>query len=222
MSDLTLIIGNKNYSSWSLRPWIFMKQHQLDFKEIRVALFTKTTNEQLSQYNSDFKVPILQDGDLVLWDSLSILEYLSEQYLDSRGWPGEINARAIARSISCEMHSSYSHLRHELPMNCRKQFQNIQLSAQATTEIQRITGLWRNCRTKYGDNGEWLFGQYTIADAMFAPIALRLHGYSIALDTIEQSYVQSVLNQPSIKQWMEAGRIEQEVIEEDEIDVNLI
>ena len=219
MTDLTLIIGNKNYSSWSLRPWVFMKHYQIEFNEKRVALFTETTNEELSQYKSDFKVPILQDGDLIVWDSLSILEYISENYLASKGWPGEIKARAIARSISSEMHSSYLNVRNELPMNCRKKFKNISLTSKAEEEIERINMLWRKCRNEYGKEGEWLFGRYSIADAMFAPIALRFAGYSIPLGKLENDYVRSVLKQPSIVEWMEAGKLESEIIEEDEIQI---
>jgi len=219
MSNLTLIIGNKNYSSWSLRPWIFMKQNQIAFTEKRIALFTATTNHELASYNSDFKVPILKDGDLLIWDSLSILEYLSERYLSNSGWPVDVDARAFARSISNEMHSSFSSVRKEMPMNCRKKFQDIRLSAKAEHEIERIKSLWRQCRTHYGRDGEWLFDHYSIADAMFAPIALRFEGYSIALDNISNDYVQSVLAQPHIKEWIEAGKAEKEIIPEDEIDL---
>ena len=218
MSHLTLIIGNKNYSSWSLRPWVFMKQLHIDFEEKRVALYTETTNEELSQYNSDFKVPILKDGDLVVWDSLSILEYVSESYLESNGWPRAVDARAIARSVSSEMHSSFVNVRSELPMNCRKKYKNIKLSPEAEREIERIKTLWRNCRSQFGDEGEWLFGKYSIADAMFAPIALRFDGYGISLSRVEQAYVQSVLKQPSIIEWIEAGKVEKEVIDDFEIE----
>ena len=218
MEKLTLIIGNKNYSSWSLRPWVFLKHLQIDFEEKRVALFTDTTAGELSEYNSDFKVPILKDGDLVVWDSLSILEYVSEQYLDNQGWPADPTARAIARSASAEMHSSFVNIRGELPMNCRKKFHKIKLSANAEKEVERIKQLWRTCRTQFGNEGEWLFGKYSIADAMFAPIALRFDGYSIPLSGIEETYVQSVLSQACIIEWIEAGRLEKEVIAADEID----
>ncbi len=217
MSALTLIIGNKNYSSWSLRPWVFMKQHNIDFQEKRIALFTGNTNEELSQYNSDYKVPVLIDGELVVWDSMSILEYISEQYLDSNGWPSDVNARAVARSVSSEMHSSYVNVRNELPMNCRKIFRNIQLSIEAEREIERIKTLWRYVRSQYGTKGQWLFGRYSIADAMFAPIALRFRGYDIPLEGVEHDYVQNVMEQPGIIEWIEAAKVEKEVIEEDEI-----
>ena len=137
MSELTLIIGNKNYSSWSLRPWVFMKQNNIKFLERRVALFTDSTDQELAEYNSGSKVPVLKEGELLIWDSLAILEYLSEMYLDSTGWPEEKKVRAVARSVSSEMHSSFMNLRNELPMNCRKKFQDIKLSSGAESEIER-------------------------------------------------------------------------------------
>ena len=218
MSDLTLIIGNKNYSSWSLRPWVFMKHYQIPFQEKRIALFTDTTADELAPYNSDFKVPVLKDGDFLVWDSLAILEYVSETYLSSKGWPRDTQARALARAISCEMHSSFVNVRRELPMNVRKKFYHVTPSSEAEREIERIKALWRQCRTKYGAGGEWLFGEYSIADAMFAPIALRFEGYSIPLAGIEASYVQSVMQQPCIIEWIAAGTQETEIIAEDEIE----
>ncbi|MES9963472.1 MAG: glutathione S-transferase family protein [Candidatus Sedimenticola sp. 20ELBAFRAG] len=217
MPDPTLIIGNKNYSSWSLRPWIFLKHHQIPFQEKRVALFTETTDQELQQYNSDFKVPVLKDADLLVWDSLAILEYVSEQYLDGGGWPADKSARAMARAVSAEMHSSFSNVRSEFPMNCRKRFDDIKPTSEAAREIERIKGLWRECRSAFGKEGEWLFGDYSIADAMYAPIALRFHGYSIPLEGTEQVYVESILNQPGIIEWIEAGKVEKEIIGEDEI-----
>ena len=217
MEKPTLIIGNKNYSSWSMRPWILMCQNEIDFNEKRVALFVDTMETELEEYDSDTKVPVLKHGNLIVWDSLSIMEYVSEQFLDSKGWPEDINARAVARSISAEMHSSFSNVRNELPMNCRKKFNNIKLSTEAKKEVERIISLWRKCRKQYSAEGEWLFGKYSIADAMFAPIALRFDGYNIALEGIEKEYVQSVLNQPCIIDWIAAGKLEKETIDADEI-----
>ncbi|MDH3979006.1 MAG: glutathione S-transferase family protein [Gammaproteobacteria bacterium] len=218
MSKFTLVIGNKNYSSWSLRPWIFLRHHQIEFEEKWVSLFIDTTVGELAEYDSDFKVPILKDGELVVWDSLSILEYVSEVYLDNKGWPKDRKARAVARSISSEMHSSFSNIRNELPMNCRKKFKNIRLSQDAEHEVERVKKLWRKCRNEYGGKGEWLFGEYSIADAMYAPIALRFNGYSIPLSGIEENYVKNVLNHPGVIEWVEAGKLETEIIEEDEIE----
>ncbi|MDC9714658.1 MAG: glutathione S-transferase family protein [Gammaproteobacteria bacterium] len=213
MSDLTLVIGNKNYSSWSLRPWIFMKQFQIEFKEKKVFLFTDTTDDELAQYNSNSKVPVLLDKELVIWDSLAILEYLSEQYLAGGGLPKSPDVRAISRSISAEMHSSFFNIRNDLPMNCRKPLVNIALSAETQTEVQRIATIWHQCRVQYGDAGEWLFGQYSIADAMFAPIVLRFHTYGVKLDGQAQAYMQSVLQQKHIIDWIAAGKEETEVID---------
>lgn len=195
-----------------------MKHFQLNFEEKRIALFTDTTAEKLSEYRSDLKVPVLQDDELVVWDSLSILEYISEQHLEHRGWPADEKARSVARSISAEMHSSYASVRNELPMNCRKKFENIALSQDAEQEVERIKALWRKCRSEYGSHGEWLFGEYSIADAMFAPIALRFDGYSIPLSGAEENYVKSVLKHPAIVEWVAAGKLETEVIEADEIE----
>lgn len=218
MSKLTLVIGNKNYSSWSLRPWIFLRHHQVDFEEKRVPLFVDTTAGQLAGYDSDFKVPVLIDDDLVVWDSLAILEYVSETYLENRGWPEDRRARSVARSVSSEMHSSFFHMRNELPMNCRKRHERIRLSREAESEIARIKGLWKKCRYGYGAGGEWLFGDYSIADAMFAPVALRFSGYGIPLSGVIADYVDSVLKHPGIIEWVEAGKLETEVIEANEID----
>ena len=217
MSDLTLIIGNKNYSSWSLRPWVFLKQNKIDFKEIRIPLFTETTDNELAEYDSDYKVPILKDKDLIIWDSLAILEYLSENYLECKGLPSDADARGVARSMSAEMHSSFLNVRNEFPMNCRKKFTNIQPSKAAHREIERIKALWKKCRANYGNGGEWLFGNYSIVDAMFAPIVLRFEGYNIPLEGIEKAYVDTVLNQSSIMEWIEAGKNEKEIIEMDEV-----
>lgn len=218
MSELVLVIGNKNYSSWSLRPWLLMRHHGLSFREKRVPLYTETTNDELAAYDSDFKVPILADGELVVWDSLSILEYVSETHLDRRGWPVDPNVRAVARSVSAEMHSSFSNVRNELPMNCRKRFDHVELSDGAKREIERIKSLWRRCRGEHADKGEWLFGEFSIADAMFAPLALRFHGYNIPLGDVQREYVLSVLNHPAVAEWMEAGRNESEVIDAAEIN----
>ncbi|MEJ2691918.1 MAG: glutathione S-transferase family protein [Candidatus Thiodiazotropha sp.] len=218
MSKLALIIGNKNYSSWSLRPWIFLRHHQIEFEEIRVSLFVDTSEGELAEYDSDFKVPVLKDDEFVVWDSLSILEYISEVHLDNRGWPDSRKARAVARSISAEMHSSFFGIRNEMPMNCRREFSGIDLSQQTEREVERIKWLWRRCRGEYGGVGEWLFGDYSIADAMFAPVALRFAGYNIPLRGVEADYVESVLTHPGVVEWVEAGKREKEVIAESEIE----
>jgi glutathione S-transferase len=159
----------------------------------------------------------LLDNEHTICDSLSILEYVSETRLASSGWPADLEARAFARSVSAEMHSSFAHVRNEMPINCRKQFTGIELSTDAAREVERITSIWREYRTKFGADGEWLFGNYSIADAMYAPIALRFSGYGVPLTGIEQAYVQSVLGHPSIIEWIQAGKAETEIIDMDEL-----
>ena len=189
-----------------------MKQFNIEFVEERVALFTATTDEQLKAYSSDFKVPILVDKGFTLWDSLSIMEYVSEQYLEGLAWPTDKQARAFARTVCAEMHSSFVNLRSECPMNCRQRFSK-ELSRDAQGEITRIKWLWLQCKERYGQEGEWLFGNYSIADAMFAPIVLRFVGYGVNLNTFESTYVKTVLATPSMQAWIEAGKVEKEVIE---------
>ncbi|VAW96587.1 Glutathione S-transferase [hydrothermal vent metagenome] len=219
MANLILIIGNKNYSSWSLRPWIFMRYFKIPFDEKRIALFTDTMEPDLAMYGSDTKVPVLQDGDRIIWDSLAILDYVSEQYLEGKGWPQNINARALARSICAEMHSSFFHLREALPMNCRKRFRNHPVASEAQREINRIKDLWKMCREKYTRDGRWLFGNFSIADAMYAPIALRFSGYDIALNDDDRAYVDTIISHPDVQEWIDAGKTEPEVIELDEIEL---
>ncbi|WP_045857445.1 glutathione S-transferase family protein [Teredinibacter purpureus] len=217
MPDLTLVIGNKNYSSWSLRPWFFLRYHQIPFKEVNVQLFTASTAQALEPYGSNAKVPVLTLDEGIVWDSLAILETLSEMYLGGKGWPVDVNARALARSISYEMHSSFQSLRDALPMNCRKQYTIKNISPTLQADIVRIKYLWAKCRRQYGSKGEWLFGEFSIADAMFAPVVLRFHGYNIELNTEERGYVQTVLTQPCIQAWMAAGVLETAVIDNDEV-----
>ncbi len=218
MSDLTLIIGNKNYSSWSLRPWFWMKHLDIPFKEKRIPLFTEQTNAQLEQYYSNYKVPVLLDGEFIVWDSMAILEYLAEKFPQHKGLPDYFKDRAMARSMCAEMHSSFAAMRNELPMNCRKTFSSIKLSDEASEDIERVTALWRYFRKRYMDKGPWLFGDFSIADAMYAPVVLRFKGYGIALNEIEQEYADYILSQKAIIEWCESGKKESEIILMDEIN----
>ena len=217
MSELCLVIGNKNYSSWSLRPWIFMKQAGIAFAEKRIALSTDSTDRELAPYFSAHKVPVLIDEDLTVWDSLAILEYVSEKSPAHPGWPQDSAARAVARSVSAEMHSSFSALRGELPMNCRRKPGAISLSSIALQEIERVKALWRHCRSHYGKGRPWLFGSFSIADAMYAPVASRFEVYAVPLAGIEAEYVQALLRHPAFLEWKEAARSEAETIEIEEL-----
>ena len=194
-----------------------MRHFKLKFNEQRVPLFTESTETALAAYFSDSKVPVLVDADLTVWDSLAICEYLSENYLDNKAWPEDSHTRAVARSVSAEMHSSFANLRNEMPMNCHRENASITLSEKALHEVDRVKQVWRKCRSEYGSDGRWLFGSFSIADAMFAPVALRFQTYGVELDSLEKQYAQSVLSHPDVLGWAEAGRLETEIITEDEL-----
>jgi len=216
MTDYTLVLGNKNYSSWSLRPWIWMKQAGIPFTENRISLWVDTTRKELEPYFSNYKVPVLQHGELLVWDTLAILEYLAEQHPLEGGWPEDVTARALARSVSAEMHSSFAALRSAMPMNCRKHFPEFKYAEPVQRDIDRIVSLWTHCRDRYAADGDWLFGKYTIADAMYAPVVIRFHGYDVKLPPVARQYVETTLANPFIQEWMEAGKRESEIIEQDE------
>ena len=199
----SLIISYKNYSSWSLKPWILIKHYQLDCDEKREALFTETTNEELTQHSSSFTRPIINTDNPENWDSFSILEYISELYFDLRGWPANVEAFAAARSIRREMHSNDFDIQNDLLTTYRETLNNIKLPLSAKQDIERIKSLWRLCRHEYSNNGDWIFGDHAIGDAMFAPVALHFHGYNIPLSTVDKFYVKNVFNQPGIVEWLE-------------------
>ncbi|MGL5871260.1 MAG: glutathione S-transferase family protein [Xenococcaceae cyanobacterium] len=214
MTELTLIIGNKNYSSWSLRPWIAMKQFGLDFDEIRISLYNLETSTQIKKYSPAGKVPILIHNNVTIWDSLSILEYLAEEFSELNWWPKDKIARATARSISAEMHSGFLPLRHNMPMNCRAKFPGIDIKPEVKKDIDRITNIWQECREKYRSQGDLLFGKFSIADAMYAPVVLRFVSYGVPLNSICQQYLDSILELPALQEWIAAGKSETETIPE--------
>ena len=215
MSEFTLVIGNKNYSSWSLRPWLWMKHMGLEFDEVPVSLYSESMLDQLNPYFSNTKVPVLLHDGFEVWDSLAILEYLvglSPQH----GLPDDPKARAVARSLCAEMHSSFSALRNELPMNCRRQPSPLLLSDACTADIDRIQALWQHANN-FSDGGDhWLFGNFTIVDAMFAPVAIRFHRYCVPLQDLAASYVERLLQHPAMIQWIADGSSEPTVIEQEE------
>jgi len=215
MSEFTLVIGNKNYSSWSLRPWLWMKHHGLDFDEIPIALFTESMENDLAAYFSNNKVPVLLHGGHQVWDSLAILEYLAD-HVGETSRPAHPRARGVMRSLCAEMHSSFVSLRSELPMNCRREPSALDVSAECRTDIDRIQSLWRYAQ-RYSDNSDhWLFGAFSAADAMYAPVALRFDRYQVALEDEARDYVERLLAHPAMLEWVEAGRAETQVIEEEE------
>ena len=215
MSELTLVIGNKNYSSWSLRAWLFLKHTGAPFREVRIPLDLPDTKARIAQYSPAGRVPVLIDGGLTVWDSMAICEYLSETILAGGGWPADVRSRAAARSVSAEMHSGFQALRSELPMNCRAR-RKVAPSAAARADIERIVSIWEACRSGHAAAGPWLFGRFTIADAMYAPVAFRFQTYGVELGGNAAGYAKTLLEHPAALEWAAAGREEVEVVAADE------
>lgn len=207
-----LIIGNKNYSSWSLRPWLLLKYHAVAFEEIRIPLYKVGSSENILRYSPSGLVPALVDGDVSVWDTLAICEYISEAYLDGRGWPQERKARAHARAVSAEMHAGFTQLRKHLSMNVRAVFQWQTINADVDREITRILQIWETCRSLYASTGPWLFGEFSIADAMYAPVCLRFTGYNTPVNDSAKNYIAQMLANSALREWCDAARQEKEVI----------
>ena len=213
---LKLIIGNKAYSSWSLRGWLAVKQSGLPFEEITVPMFDADWDKR--REGDEFapsagKVPILWDGDTVIWDSLAIVEWLAEKTDKARFWPQEDSARGMARSMAAEMHSSYANLRRECPMNVRRQFPPRQVDEKVRAEVIRILELWAEARARHGKGGPYLFGTFGAVDIMFAPVVTRFLTYSIPVPRFAATYMEAILSNPWMTEWIEAAQEEPWVIE---------
>ena len=213
---LTLVIGNKAYSSWSLRPWLLLKHGGVAFDEVRISLYRGDSAAPLARWSPTGKVPVLIDDGLAIADSLAIAEYAAERFPDRCGWPTATAARAIARAASAEMHSSFAALRNEMPFNCRSR-RRVTLSPAAAQDVQRVQELWADCQARFAAGGPWLFGAFGPADAMFAPVALRFITYGVALTPPAQAYVDAIAALPAIQEWIAAARTETEVIEASEV-----
>ncbi|MGC9525046.1 MAG: glutathione S-transferase family protein [Limnospira sp.] len=212
MTQLTLVIGNKNYSSWSLRAWLAMKQAGLTFSEIRIPLDTPTSHQDIRRYSPSGQVPVLLDGDLTVWESLAICEYVAEVFAPGL-WPEDRRERAIARSIAHEMHGDFINLRQKMPMDCRARYPGEGMKPELRAEIDRITSILRECRTQFGADGDFLFGKFTVADAMFAPVVSRFITYDVKLGEIEAAYAQAIVSLPAMQDWLEAAANEVEHID---------
>ena len=211
MPNLILVIGNKAYSSWSLRPWLLMKQAGIGFGEIRLSLYEDGAKQKILHYSATGKVPVLKDGDLTIWDSLAICEYLAEKYPEKRLWPSETAARAHARSISAEMHSGFTNLRTQMPMNVRREITGRARTADVLAEISRIEAIWNDCRSRFGARGSFLFGAFSIADAMYAPVVSRLRTYGVALAGAAAQYAGAIHALPAMQEWIAGAHAETEV-----------
>jgi len=212
MGGLTLVIGNKNYSSWSLRPWLVLKQASIPFTEIHISLYTPESRAKILEHSPAGKVPVLHDGAVTVWDSLSIGEYLAECFPEKQLWPRDSTARAVARSVSAEMHSGFAALREHMSMNCRKQLPGKGRTPQSLKDVERIRALWNDCRGRFGAGSDFLFGTFSIADAMYAPVALRFVTYAVELDPVSAAYVKTITTLPAIQQWVAEAKAETEII----------
>ena len=207
MSDITLVIGNKNYSSWSLRPWILMKHLGLEFREKVIRLHQPESRDEIDKFGPSGKVPVLRNGELCVWDSLAICEYVCE--LAGRGWPKDAQARAVARSASAEMHSGFMNLRSEWPMNARARNRRTPVTPNLEADIDRIEEIWNDCRSRFGrSGGPWLFGEYSVADAMYAPVVLRFNTYGAQLSETARWYMATTLEDPALQEWVRAAQEE--------------
>ncbi len=196
---LTLVIGNKRYSSWSMRPWILMKEFEIRFEEIMVPLYREDSKSVLFEQSPAGKAPILRNGDMSVWDSLAITEYLADLYPDLPIWPRDLTTRAHARALACEMHSGFAALRNECCMNFGRAPRSLSLSETARADADRIDAAWRDALARYG--GPFLFGDFSAADAMFAPVVLRLESYMIPMSDEAQRYMNSIKSLASWREW---------------------
>ena len=213
MADLSLYLGNKNYSSWSLRAWLALKATNVAFDEVVIPLYQPGSRETILKYSPSGRVPVLKHGDMTVWESLAICEYLAELFPAFRLWPEDRAARTLARAVSTEMHGGFTALREELPMNVRSSFPDREVSVEAQADINRVMAIWRDCRRQYGAGGDFLFGGFTIADAMFAPVVSRFRTYRTELEREADAYCDAVMAMPAMQEWIAAARNEPMIIE---------
>jgi len=217
---MQLIIGNKNYSSWSLRPWILMRALGIPFTERLIRLDAPDFDTQLATVYDGWTVPVLIDGDKVIWESLAIMEYLAERFPALGVWPQQAEARALARSMSAEMHAGFTALRSACPMNLGKRYAARDRGIDCAADVARICRLWRKARETFGQrSGEpYLFGAFSAADAMYAPIVTRLDTYAIEVPADARAYMETILGSAAFSEWREAALLEPWVFEADEIN----
>jgi len=208
MPEITLVIGSKRFSSWSMRAWLFLRHHHLEFREIVVPLYVMdppNTRSRILEYSPSGKVPFLSVNGLQVWESLAICEFAAEHFGWTAAWPSDPAARAFARAIASEMHAGFAELRKALPFDARRQPAAVEISGAVAEDIARIRAIWREARHRFPADGPWLFGDFGIADAMFAPVAVRFHRYAVPLGDIEQAYVETVLSHAAVKEWLDDG-----------------
>ena len=216
---LALVIGNKNYSSWSMRPWILLRQSQIPFEEVQLKFDERDGGLSvpgIEKYSAARKVPVLLvDGEPV-WDSLAICETVAEMHPAKQLWPEDESARRVARAICAEMHSGFQGLRGAMPMNIRTRYPGKGLTPKSQKDIDRVLAIWTDCRERFGGAGNFLFGRFSIPDAFYAPVVMRFHAYAVKLPPVAQAYCEAVQELGAVKEWKEAARRETEFVAEDE------
>jgi glutathione S-transferase len=217
-NDLHLVIANKAYSSWSMRPWIAMTANGLAFRETVICLGQDATSAEIKKHSPAGKCPVLKHGGIVVWDSLAILDYLAEAFYDRSWWPTDPHARALAWSISAEMHSGFQNVRANMTMNVRKDLPGRGRAPGVDTDIARICDIWRDARARFGAGGPFLFGTFSNADAMYAPVVTRFKTYGVDLDPVCQAYCDAILGLPAMVQWYADAAAEPWVIAKYELE----
>jgi glutathione S-transferase len=207
---LTLVIGNKNYSSWSMRPWVALTAFGIPFHEVRVLLDRDDTSNKIAAYSAAGRVPVLLAGEMTIWDSLAICEYLAEQFPDKHLWPQDVAARAMARSICAEMHGGFNGLRSSMSMNIRARFGGRGRNAGSQADIGRISEIWEECLSRFGHH-QFLFGDFSIADAYYAPVVTRFRTYGVSLAPALNAYCERVLAHPAVARWVDEALAETEM-----------
>jgi len=210
MAKLRLVIGNKNYSSWSLRPWLALRAAEASFDEQIIWLDGPTTKGEILRHSRAGRVPVLHDGNVTIWESLAICEYVAERFPGAQLWPEDPAARAHARAVSAEMHAGFEDLRRELPMDIRRR-EPRNPSTAAWANIERVNEIWREARHRFGDGGPFLYGSFCVADCMFAPVVTRFVTYGVELDVIARAYQDAVLTHPHMQAWTQAALGEPEL-----------
>jgi glutathione S-transferase len=218
LAKLNLVIGNKNYSSWSLRPWIALSMAHIPFDETIIPLYETSSKMRIIEHSHAGYVPVLHHGKVTVWESLSILEYLAETFPERKLWPEGKAARATARSAATEMHCGFAALRNACPMNLRRPRKSVPLGEAVKADIARIDALWSECRKAHGRNGRFLFGSFSNADAMFAPVVTRFDTYDIKVSTESRDYMNAVLATRAFLDWKSAALEEPWTIAREEVD----
>ncbi len=213
---LTLVIGNKNYSSWSMRPWVLLRQRGIAFEERRLRFDSDEWDAGIGRWSPSGLVPVLWRGPVAVWDTLAIVETVADWFPAAGVWPADPVARAFARSASAEMHAGFRELRARMPMNIRASHPGKGLTPEVRAEIGRIESLWRQARRRFGGDGAFLFGDFCAADAMFAPVVMRFATYGVALGDVASRYCEAVRAAPGVSAWVEGALAETEFVAEDE------